>query len=696
MMMPHRSDPNRLAAHLLARLRHRLECEALDRAVEADILIAGTWDVEGVQVRGFTAHPAMLEKSPRQMGQLVARLGLHGASSVGSGITSMDFDGDTYVIDDQGIRPPVKSGRGQREPRQGSSSRRGGDAGYRSLTATLLSQVRRSASPPQPAEVATLLLVARAAVDSGTPLQEVLRVLRLPNAIVTLTAAVPGFEGTFLDLLARGMMLPGKAALASGYELISGRPARFGARNSERWRIIVFPGVKYDPDEPEIIGKQVGLAALMQHPILGVAERQERLPPRLTCAAQLRLATGPLDMDLVGQVIAAVLGEKPKTCLPDQICATLTLFDLAIAIRPGVEADHAVDVLSQLAADRPPAAAESAERMPGDGRRSTGSSSSSRQTSKSGRGNPGAGSEIIQPVQLTGGDSDRFVARVETLSGYGEAAEWAMSLKADLELWRAGELAWEEMSTKVLLSGPPGTGKTTFARALCNSLQVPLVASSVATWLEPGYLGDVLKRMAATFTEAEGMRPAILFIDELDGIGTRRQRGEWAEYGNSIINRGLELLDGASRSPGVIVVAATNYPQAIDPALLRSGRLEKHVEIPVPDTEALVGILRYHLKGDLDGIVESAPVQVTQTAETGQPDRAMADAVADPVHADVDPVQDDEDVPKPDDLDASAEAVASANTSDVADSIQPPTVTGYSPTEVRDLIRYTSEGADAW
>src|SRR5690606_33291776 len=101
-------------------------------------------------------------------------------------------------------------------------------------------------------------------------------------------------------------------------------------------------------------------------------------------------------------------------------------------------------------------------------------------------------------------------------------------------------------------------------------------------------------------------------------------------------------------------------------------------------------------KDDLDGIVESAPVQVTQAAGTEPTDGAMADAVADPVHADVESHQDEKDVPGPDDLDASAEAVESANPSDVADSIQPPTVIGSCRTEVPDLIRYTSEGADAW
>lgn len=616
----------RLGTHLLKRLQYRLEAEALDRAADADILIAGTWDVDGVQVRGFTAHPLMLQRTPREIEQLVTRLGSRDGSWR-SGAASMNFDDGMFTVSDDGIRPLHKlKGKGQHGAAEHSASRCSGDARYQRLTARLLRDVRRSAHRPNAAEVATLLLLARTLSDSGVPLPEVLRVLRTPRPIITVTASVPGFEGSFLDLLARGLVLPGTVGLASGYEL-SGRTARFSSRSTERWRAIMFPGVKYDPDEQESIDKLVGRAALMEHPILGVAETEERLPLHLKSATQLKLSTGPIDMAIVRQVIAAVLGEEPGDNLSDESSAMLTLFDLAVAIRPGVTAGHAMRVLGEIATMKR-SDIGAGEGKPGS-RDSREESGSRNRTSNSSRGNPGTGSDIIQPVPLTGSDSDRFIARVETLTGYGEAAEWAMSLKADLQLWRTGELAWEEMSTKLLLSGPPGTGKTTFARALCNSLQIPLIATSVATWMEPGYLGDVLKRMKAAFEEAESMKPTILFIDELDGIGVRRQRGEWVEYTNDIINRALELLDGAIRSSGVIVVAATNHVAMIDPALLRSGRLEQHIEIPPPNTEALVGILRHHLKDDLDAVVASAPTQVREGLGTTRTDPVIAEALAD-------------------------------------------------------------------
>ncbi|EMS95495.1 ATPase central domain-containing protein [Agrobacterium tumefaciens str. Cherry 2E-2-2] len=207
--------------------------------------------------------------------------------------------------------------------------------------------------------------------------------------------------------------------------------------------------------------------------------------------------------------------------------------------------------------------------------------------------------------------------RVETLSGYGEARDWALDLKEDLQIWRDGGLPWSEMSTKLLLSGPPGTGKTTYARALCNSLQVPLLVTSVASWLEPGYLGDVLKRISKAFELARENAPVILFIDEIDNIGSRSagRREQHDDYWRSLINRLLELLDGTSKTDGVIIVAATNLPEKIDPALLRSGRLEKHVAIPLPDTEALVGILAHHLGDDLAGVLASTPSGSPQTIE---------------------------------------------------------------------------------
>jgi cell division protease FtsH len=216
---------------------------------------------------------------------------------------------------------------------------------------------------------------------------------------------------------------------------------------------------------------------------------------------------------------------------------------------------------------------------------------------------------VVQPVTSIP-QSVPTIPTIESMHGYAKARAWGLDLQADLALWREGKLAWDQMSTKLLLSGPPGTGKTTYARALCNTLGVPLVLASVSTWLEPGYLGDVIKRIRLTFEEAAKLEPAVLFIDELDGIGSRGRSRDHDDYWRSLINKLLELLDGALRSEGVIVVGATNDPGNIDPALRRSGRLETHIEIPLPDVDALVGIIEHHLGDDRTAVIASKPMHV--------------------------------------------------------------------------------------
>lgn len=155
----------------------------------------------------------------------------------------------------------------------------------------------------------------------------------------------------------------------------------------------------------------------------------------------------------------------------------------------------------------------------------------------------------------------------------------------------------------VLLYGPPGTGKTLLARACAKNSDAIFLKLS-ATQLVQMFIGDGAKMVRDAFDLAkekiknEGRKGAIIFIDELDAIGTKRYGGE--QSGDREVQRTmLELLnqlDGFSANDKVKVIAATNRPDTLDPALLRSGRLDRKVELPHPSETARVDIMKIHAK----------------------------------------------------------------------------------------------------
>nr|WP_281371747.1 ATP-dependent zinc metalloprotease FtsH [Petropleomorpha daqingensis] len=171
----------------------------------------------------------------------------------------------------------------------------------------------------------------------------------------------------------------------------------------------------------------------------------------------------------------------------------------------------------------------------------------------------------------------------------------------------------------VLLSGPPGTGKTLLARAVAGEAGVPFFSISASEFIE-AIVGVGASRVRDLFDQAKKVAPAIIFIDELDAIG-RARGGAFSAGGvderEQTLNQILTEMDGFQGNEGVVVLAATNRPEILDPALLRPGRFDRRVAVSPPDQAGRLQILRVHTRTvplaadvDLAGVAAATPGMV--------------------------------------------------------------------------------------
>ena len=150
----------------------------------------------------------------------------------------------------------------------------------------------------------------------------------------------------------------------------------------------------------------------------------------------------------------------------------------------------------------------------------------------------------------------------------------------------------------VLLVGPPGTGKTLLAKAVAGQAEVPFFSISGSDFVEM-FVGVGAARVRDLFEQAKKHAPAIIFIDELDALGKARGVGSFGGHDEreQTLNQLLTELDGFETNVGIILMAATNRPEILDPALLRPGRFDRTVGVDRPDVRGREAILKIHAKG---------------------------------------------------------------------------------------------------
>jgi len=201
------------------------------------------------------------------------------------------------------------------------------------------------------------------------------------------------------------------------------------------------------------------------------------------------------------------------------------------------------------------------------------------------------------------------------VAGADEAIEELEEIKDFLEAPAKFQAVGAKIPKGVLLFGPPGTGKTLLARAVAGEAGVPFYSISGSDFVEM-FVGVGASRVRDLFEQAKANAPAIIFIDEIDAVGRHRGAGMGGGHDEreQTLNQMLVEMDGFDVRGGVIMIAATNRPDILDPALLRPGRFDRQIAVDRPDLEGRKAILKVHAKGkplapglDLDTVARRTP-----------------------------------------------------------------------------------------
>lgn len=333
--------------------------------------------------------------------------------------------------------------------------------------------------------------------------------------------------------------------LAANGRRVKQNPPTFNLRDEDRYVILA----EVDGWQSKAWIETVAEAAARRLPVFGITAKSSELPETLA-GADLNLTLPALTAEMLALVFEAAHDAVPVGVEQFRSTEKITVADLAAHIRRGRPVEDCLAGLQAAIVSR----------------------------------------DVIPAAN---------VLLLKDLSGYGDAKNWGLELAQDMDQWRNGTLKWDDVDHRaVVLCGAPGTGKTSFAKVLANTLRVPLIATSVAEWNGRSNLSGTIKRMEEVFGKALAQAPCVLFVDELDGIANRNTLDDrYVEYWTQIINRALELVTEAMGKEGVILVGATNHVDRIDPALLRSGRLDQVIRIGLPDAEAIADILSRYIGG---------------------------------------------------------------------------------------------------
>lgn len=326
------------------------------------------------------------------------------------------------------------------------------------------------------------------------------------------------------------------------------------------WKTFARSGSMKSRDKADVGNDEVAAALTKNRNVVGVAADIGMLPSSLVAAADFTVKVVFPNGAALREAMKRSLKGRVPASIDDGLTAGLDLDDLVAAFRAGSTPVQAIAHLRAAAATR--------------------------------RG-PSARADLPD---------------LETAVEYGAARTFGLLLAKDVADWRAGIIKnWSELDRGGILTSPPGYGKTLYAQALASKCQIPLVVYSVGELFakSTGHLDGVIKAQRSFFERARALANpvSLLFCDEIDALPNRYTlTGDNIDWWLPVITDFMTLLDDAvGGREGVIVLGATNRPDAIDPAIIRPGRLERFIEIGRPDAAGVRNILRFHLKNDLRG-----------------------------------------------------------------------------------------------